>query len=297
MAAALALACGGADQLPTGEAASIQAVLSIERIEDASRGETPSASAIAQFIVLPSDADAHETLDAAGLRRALPERLGCIEAVLGDVVGHTDRAAGTLAATGREQSFPEPLELLEAGEVSIRADGVVTHLALNLFPPSGSASGVIYTTRDQSAGPLPPATSYSISATGSDAIPPLTIQGLAPDALRDVTVGGVPLERSAFATSGQPLDFTWTEGEPADRVYVELSDSDTSILCAFADEDGSGSVPGLLTAKLVPESLVRASVHRVREAARAEESQRSDALVLETMVRFDFELTSVLRVQ
>jgi hypothetical protein len=83
---------------------------------------------------------------------------------------------------------------------------------------------------------------------------------------------------------------------------VELSDSDTSILCAFADEDGSGSVPGLLTAKLVPESLVRASVHRVREAARAEESQRSDALVLETMVletmvRFDFELTSVLRVQ
>jgi hypothetical protein len=112
-----------------------------------------------------------------------------------------------------------------------------------------------------------------------------------------VTIGGVPLERSVSATAGQPLDFTWTEGEPADRVYVELSDSDTSILCAFADEDGSGSVPGPLTAKLVPDSLVRTSVHRVREAARAEESQRADALVLETMVRFDFELTSVLRVQ
>jgi hypothetical protein len=324
-----ALACGGADQAPAGEAASIQAVLSIERLEDVSRSETPTASAMAQFVVLPSDADVHEILDAAGLRTQLPQRAGCVEAALGDVVVHADTAARQAAAahdgssdvrasgpghvpgnTGdqgrardgwlgphREQRFPEQLELLEAGEVSIRADDMLTRLALNLFPPSGSASGVIYTTPDQSAQPLPPATSYAISASGSETIPPLTIRGRAPDSLRDVTIGGFPLGRATTLAAGQPLDFTWTEGEAADRVYVELADAERSILCSFADDDGSGTIPGAFTARLAPESTVRASVHRVRDAVHADEPQRVDGLVLETMVRFDFELTSLLRVE
>jgi hypothetical protein len=178
-------------------------------------------------------------------------------------------------------------------------------LALNLFPPSGSASGVIYTTPDQSAAPLPPDTHYAINATGSEAIPALRIQGQAPSSLRDVTVGGVPLERAAAFTAGQPLDLTWAEGESADRVYIELADLETSILCTFADEDGSGTVPGPLTARLAPDSAVRVSVHRVREAVQAQETrareiqlqERVDALIVEAMVRFDFELTSVLRVE
>jgi hypothetical protein len=310
---AFSLACGGTDQAPVGEAASIQAVLSIERLEDASRGETPTASAMAQFVVLPSDADAHEILDAAGLRTQLPQRTGCIEAALGDVVVRADTAArgprkgspsdqlgGAREAwpgARRDQLFPEQLELLEAGEVSIQADDTVTRLALNLFPPSGSASGVIYTTPDQSPQPLPPDTSYAISATGSDAIPPLMIRGRAPDSLRDVTIGGMPLDRARALSAGQPLDFTWTEGDASDRVYVELADAERSILCSFADDDGSGSIPGTLTARLAPRSTVRASVHRVRDAVRADEPQRVDALVLETMVRFDFELTSLLRVE
>jgi len=277
------VACGGAEPAPADEPASLQAVLSIERVEDASHAETPSASAMAQFVVLPSDADPHESLDAAGLRAQLPERRGCTEA----------GADGALRAADG-QAFPEPLELLEAGDVSIRADGTLTRLALNLFPPSGSASGVIYTTPDQSA-PLPPGASYAIIATGSEAIPPLDIQQDAPSALRDVTIGGVPLERAAALAAGQPLDVTWSEGDVADRIFLELASADGSVLCSFADDEGSGSVPGTLMSKLGSES-VRLAIHRVRENVRAQEAVRTDALVLETRVRFDFELTTTLRI-
>jgi hypothetical protein len=280
----LLAACGGADPVPVDEPASLQAVLSIERMEDAAHASTSSASAMAQFVVLPADANADETLDAAGLRSQLPERRGCSE-VAGDPSART--AAGS-------QVLTEQLELLEAGEVSIQADGTLTRLALNLFPSSGSASGVIYTTPDQSA-PLPPDARYAIRATGSYAIPPLDIQQDAPGALRDVTVGGVPLERATSVSLGQPLDITWAEGEASDRVFVELTGPDAAVVCNFADEDGSGSVPSALTAKLGSDAL-RVAVHRVRESVRSQEPPRAEALILETMVRFDFELTSTLRV-
>lgn len=277
------VACGGAEPAPADEPASLQAVLSIERVEDASRAETSSASAMAQFVVLPSDTDPHESLDAAGLRAQLPDRRGCAEAA----------SDGALRAADG-QVFPEPLELLEAGDVSIRVDGTLTRLALNLFPPSGSASGVIYTTPDQSA-PLPPGASYSIMATGSEAIPPLDIQQDAPGGLRDVTIGGVPLERATALVAGQPLDVTWSEGDVADRIFLELAGSEGSVLCSFADEEGSGSVPGALMTRLGNDS-VRLAIHRVRENVRAQEAMRTDALVLETRVRFDFELTTTLRI-
>ena len=40
----------------------------------------------------------------------------------------------------------------------------------------------------------------------------------------------------------------------------------------------------------------RLAIHRVRENVRAQEALRADALVLETRVRFDFELTTTLRI-
>jgi len=292
VAAALAfVACGGAEPAPADEPASLQAVLSIERLEDASHAASSSASAMAQFVVLPADADAHETLDAAGLRTQLPERRGCSE-VAGDV--------SLRSGAERGQGFREQLELLEAGEVSIQADGMVTRLALNLFPPSGSASGVIYTTPDQSA-PLPPDARYAIVATGSEAIPPLNIQQDAPSALRDVTLGGVPIERAAAIVAGQPLDLTWAEGDPGDRVFLEVASGESSVLCSFADEEGSGSVPGTLTAKLGADlargtDAARVALHRVRETLRSQEPPRADALILETLVRFDFEITRAVRI-
>jgi hypothetical protein len=300
------LGCGGADQLPTDESESVQAVLSIERLEHASQEETSSASAMAQFVVLPTEADAHATLDAAGLRAQLPERTGCVEAL------HAD-PNGRVAAAGL--TFPEPLELLEAGDVSVDADGIVTLLALNVFPPSGSAAGVIYTTPDQSAQPLPPDTNYSIRATGSDGIPPLTIFGRAPGPLHDVTIAGIPLGHSASLRSGLPLDLTWAEGDAADKIYIELTDSERSIVCGFSDDDGAGTVPASFMGRLGSDAVIRLSVHRVREAVEeramdafgsaarepfgsaATETVSLEAVSLQAMVRFDFELISLLRVE
>jgi hypothetical protein len=283
LVASVLIGCGGAEPAPADEPASLQAVLAIERMENASGADSASASAMAQFVVLPADADAHQTLDAAGLRTQLPERRGCTE------------SAPVVAGRERSSVFAEQLELLEAGEVSIEAGEMVTRLALNLFPPSGSASGVVYTTPDRSAA-LPPGLSYAIVATGSDAIPPLAIRQEAPSSLRDVTIGGVPFERATALAAGQPLDFTWAEGEASDRVFVELDGSEGSVLCSFADDDGSGTVPAGLTAKLGNDA-VRVGFHRVRETVGALEPLRPDALIVETMVRFDFELTSTLRLE
>ena len=71
--------------------------------------------------------------------------------------------------------------------------------------------------------------------------------------------------------------------------------TDASVLCSFSDDDGSGSVPGALIAKLGNDGA-RLAIHRVRENVRAQEALRADALVLETRVRFDFELTTTLRI-
>jgi hypothetical protein len=301
--ALLLAACGGADVAQAEGSSSLEAVLSIERIEDAVHGEAPAASAMAQFVILPSDADVDDTLGAAGLRSQLPARNGC-----------ADQAEAALRAHRTGFAQREPLELLEAGEVSIQAGELSTRLALNSFPPSGSASGVVYTTPDQSAAPLPPDEHYAIRATGAGSIPPLSIAGRAPAMIADITVGGVPLERAPQLVAGQPLDLTWAEGTAGDRVVVELTDGETTLLCAFADEDGSGSLPSHLTAQLRPEpgtGSVRLSVRRIREAAQLHqaelhqaelhqpESQQPedgrDGFTLETTVRFDFEVTALLR--
>jgi len=319
-------ACGAADATRADGSASLEAVLSIERLEEAGHSDTPSASAMAQFVILPSDADVHDTLGAAGLRAQLPEHAGCVDLVAADAAATARRAPN-----GLRYSLREPLELLEAGDVSIRAGDMLTRLALNSFPPSGSASGVIYTTPDQSAEPLPPDENYAIRATGSSSIPALSIAGRAPLALADVTVGGQPLERPGTVapdaaldtvgvppppppfqaaplsvTAGQPLDITWGVGTAGDHIYVELADAEHSLACAFLDEDGTGTIPATLTAQLRPDpsSSVRLSVHRVREAVQPDtalEETHPDSpaygLSLETTVRFDFETTAVVRVQ
>jgi hypothetical protein len=262
--------------------------LSIERVEDAARGDEPSGNALAQFVLLPSDADGDETLRAAGLRARLPEQTGC---------NATSAAEGASEQPPRDSSSFEVLELLEAGDVSLRANGTVTHLALNLFPGSGSASGVLYTTPDQSASPLPPNALYTVDVTGSDAIPSLSIEGHSPASLSGVTLSGVPIDEAVAVTSGEPLDMTWTEGASGDRVYVEVADTGTSLLCAFSDRDGSGTIPGHLTALLAPGGSSHLSMRRIRESTGAQEAPNSPGRILETSMRFDFELTAALRIE
>lgn len=306
--AALALtACGAADTEPVDEGARVQALLSVKRIEDASRAEEPRAHALVQFSRLPIEADARTALALAGLQAALPEVDHCFHPPSGE------------PARADADSL-EHIELLEAGDVNIRAERAVSRLALNLFPLSGAASGVLYTTRDQAAAPLPARARYALEASGSETIPALTVAGNAPDALASFTVGGTPLAdlmraddgsaaelaasssvtNSGVITSagrgvvkrGEPLDLTWAEGEAGDQVFVQIFDEQDGFLCGFKDDEGSGSIPAALTSVLQAGSLARISVHRVRELAIVQDDPRVDALL-----RFDFELTSALHVE
>ena len=324
-AALLASACGSAESSAHREPSNLQAVLSIERLEEvrshteepfeagafdeeelAGEQDVARGSALAQFLVLPAAVDPMHTLDWAGLRVNLPEPTRCFD---------PSREGELLEGP----SDAEPLELLAAGDVTVRAAGEQTRLALNFFPPSGAAGGVLYTSRDQSAAPLPVNEVYHIDVSGSDAVPPLSIEGSAPDQLRSVAIAGKPIfaegdlqdEDGAAAgegpvdpiavQSGSELELTWAEGSASDRVFIHLSSDERTVLCAFHDSDGAGTVPGSLTASFVPGSELRIGVHRVREVATAEELSPSaaelvDAVMVETTMRFDFEVAATLRV-
>lgn len=273
-------ACGGADTEPVDESARLQALVSVKRSDDLTHEEEPRAHALVQFARLPLDADARTTLALAGLQTMLPNPEHCFH-------------PPTPEPSRADIDTVEHLELLAAGNVDVRAAGNVSRLALNLFPPSGAASGVLYTTRDQSPEPLPPSALYSIEVTGSEAIPSLRFDGRAPEALTGLALNGVPVEEARAITRGEPLDLTWAEGDPNDQVYVHVSDDEDGFVCGFRDEDGAGTIASALTAVLSPRSTARVSVHRIRELTVAQGDPRVDALL-----RFDFELTtSALRVE
>jgi hypothetical protein len=289
-AAGALTACGAADTEPVDGSARLQALLSVKRIEDAGNAEEARAHALVQFARLPLEADARAALALAGLQTVLPDADHCFHPPSGE------------PSRGDFESL-DHLELLAAGDVNIRAASSVSRLALNLFPLSGAASGVLYTTRDQSAQPLPVGARYALEASGSDSIPAFSVGGSAPDALASFTVGGTPLGELGDTASGdgagragvrrgEPLDLTWSEGAAGDQVFVQISDDQDGFLCGFRDDEGSGTIPSALTSVLAPDSTARISVHRVREVAIVQEEPRLDALL-----RFDFELTSALRVE
>jgi hypothetical protein len=180
------------------------------------------------------------------------------------------------------------IELLEAGNVSLHTSQHQTTLAPRAFPAvTDLVEGVVYTTRDLSAEPLPAGEPYTVRAAGSDAIVPLSVSVQAPAEPTGVTVGGVPIHELSTVSARQPIDITWKVGEPEDMVYVELSaEGVPSAVCAFRDELGAATVPaGTFTAS----SEGRFALHRVRQ-------QPFDASGVESgRVRFDFEVAASVK--
>jgi hypothetical protein len=278
-----AVACGPADVEITSEADQLHTLLSVERTEAAGQEELLSASAMAQFVSLPVDADADDALELIGVGARIPGPDECF-------TSPGEASGASRGATARAEF--DRVELLAAGDVTIRVGDEVTHLALNLVPFSGSASGVLYATRDRAAAPLRPGANYVIDVTGSEYVQPMTLDGAAPPALQNVTVGGVPLDEEILVLNpGEPLDLTWAEGEAGDRVYAHvLGESSSSVICTFRDDAGSGTIPGERTAALLSDTAARISLHRMREIS------VNQTPYLRTLVRFDFEVTSILRV-
>jgi hypothetical protein len=188
---------------------------------------------------------------------------------------------------GRDQAPAAPLahvELLEAGDVALSTAWATTHLAPRAFPTvTDFISGIVYTTRDRAAEPLPPGVTYDVRTTGGLHVPPLTLRVEAPPALEAVTVSGTPLPELSSVATAEPLDLTWAVGAAGDIVYAELSSADgaPTVVCAFRDELGTGTVPA---SAFIGSGEGRVSFHRLRSHSfRVAAIDRGE-------LRFDYEL-------
>jgi hypothetical protein len=244
-----------------------RAVIAVTRSAPAAAPDDARAEAFAGFLRTPAGADAKSALGLAGLRVDLPANGECRKGARAETV-----PAGVTA-----------VELLDAGEVTVAAGGSVTTLAPRAFPTiTDSISGVVYTTRDRAAAPLPAATPYTVAATGGSSLEPLSGFGQAPALLADVTLAGEPFA-SVETASHRDLALTWSAGAHGDRVYVELDASGDATVCSFADDAGRGTLP---VSALPAAGTATVSVHRLRESA------FSDAALAQGALRFDFELSS-----
>ena len=253
------------------ETGSTHAFVSIERRVRIDGTEHLSTGAVAGFVRAPAALDARSVAGLIGLGLDLPEPGQCAQR------GTGRRSEMVLSSIGL-------VELLDAGDVTIEAEGEPTLLAPRAFPTvTDSISGVLYTSRDRSE-PLPAMAPYRLKTSGGSNLPALRAEAFAPGALEQVTVGGLPLEELTEIDVRQPMDLTWAVGEPGDLVYVELAVAgQPTTICSFRDDAGAGTVSG----SLAPAGASgRVGVHRLRSLPfTAEEVDRAE-------LRFDFELSA-----
>lgn len=259
------------DYTSDAETGSTHAFITVDRSVAADGTGSPRAGAIAGFVRMPAEADAHAVLAMVGLGLQLPAP--------GQCTSELDRNTGsrsTLAATGR-------VVFLDAGDVAVdTGDGPMT-LAPRAFPTvTDRISGVMYTTRDRSAEPLPPGVRYVIRTSGGDGVAPVSVEANAPAPLDGITIGGVPLADVRSVPASAPVDVTWNVGAGGDLVYIELAagDGSSTTLCTFKDDVGAGTVPAGAFERTAQGRL---SVHRVRSR------EFTVAGVDQGELRFDFE--------
>ncbi len=273
----VAIGCASPPEYTTDEdQGSTHALIEIQRSrtissDEAAGDQAVRAEALAGFMQVPAALDVGTARVLFGLELGLPEMGQCVTRAL---VHEGDQPVAT----------DEPLELLDVGDVSLVADGRSTTLAPRAFPTiTDLVSGVVYTTRDLSAEPLPAGVQYAVRTAGG-AVSAVDLVGNAPPELAGVTVGGVPLAEVTNLSPTAPIDLTWTVGEAGDVVYVELSaDGTDPSICAFQDDYGVGSIPAGAFAGSGPG---RVSVHRFRGREFASDDIESGEL------RFDFELAA-----
>jgi hypothetical protein len=275
MVAALAVFSGACSVAPTGDIAdtdsgSTHALISVKRSASVNAAEETRAEAFAGFLQAPPYVEPGAVLRLAGLGLALPAIGQCQKAA-------PEAEAG--AAVGR-------VELLEVGEVTLAAGGSVTTLAPRAFPSvTDSISGVVYTTRDRAAGPLPAASAYTVATTGSASLGPISVDVAAPGPLEGFELGGLPLAEVGAIDAGTAIELAWIAGAASDVVYVTFETPSSASTCAFRDADGHGTVP---VSVLPGPSNATVSVHRLRTLPFA------DLGLTRGELRFDFAITAEL---
>jgi len=273
-----AVGCGfeTADDPETAQIEVTHAVVVIERSAEADELDAVKAEAFAGFLNFSAELEPSAVLPIAGLSLDLPAIDAC---------KNLDDDPTATAPEGLVRA-----ELLDAGEVTLAAGGVVTTLAPRAFPNAADGiSGVVYTTRDRAAEPLPAASRYTVATSGSAALDPISVELPAPAALSAVTLMGTPLSDGATVPVARALDLRWNAGAQGDIVYATLETDDTSTLCAFRDDSGRGTLPATALPRAGSASL---TVHRLRAMPFS-----SVGLVGRGELRFDFEISGSVTVE
>jgi hypothetical protein len=255
------------DYTTDADTGSTHALITVERSTTPGALDAPRAQAFAGFVRTPPEVDPNLVMRLAGLGLDLPPIGQCAE-----------------VSRDRDGSVPlRPLtrvDFLDAGDVSIRASNAASTLAPRAFPAvTDLISGVVYTTRDRAADPLPAATRYTVSAEGG-ALGAFSVGVDAPPELEGVQVEGAPLGSLPALSTAHPLVLSWASGAARDLVYAELSTSDRVVRCTLRDDAGGGSIP---QGSLAGTGPGRFALHRVRT------TPFSGSGIAVGEVRFDFQ--------
>jgi hypothetical protein len=230
-AAAFGCSVTPADYNTDALSGSTHGLITVERTQTENSGEAPRATAFAGFVRTPPEVDANAVMRIAGFGLDLPAVGQCAE------LNRDREPSMALSSLGR-------VEFLDAGEVTLRTASTSAALATRAFPAvTDLIAGVVYTTRDRAADPLPADASYALSTSGG-VLKPFNVSANAPALLSAVSVNSTPLAELSQVSPRAAIALAWAPGLSGDLVYVEFSTQDgSSARCTFRDEAGSGTVP------------------------------------------------------
>jgi hypothetical protein len=260
---------------------STRAFLSVERTEvlnaagDATQGVRAHASAY--FMRLQSGADQQGASRLVGEAPTLPPDGQCETVqVLGD-------QGIALASLG-------PVDLVDVGEVVVQAAQTRATLATRAFPNVVDLiSGVVYTTRDRAADPLPDRGDYAFHISGSPVFAEMRLEARAPGGVQGLTVAGLPLRAEPAILPRADLAIAWQPQGPGDLVYAELASAEDGPLervrCALGTS-GRATVAAVFLPRATSQNLAVHLVHRESVTAPGLEAGE---------VRFDLTTTAAVR--
>jgi hypothetical protein len=247
-------ACSG-NVVSTSDASTstLQALLRVERTATVS--DSPSS--------VRSQASAYFLRSQAGADRWMAARLvGAVEML--PAMGQC-QSVTLLGDQGMPLASLGPVDLVDVGEVGLEASPTRATLAARAFPDVvDMVSGVVYTTRDQVADPLPGQGAYTFHVSGSSALPPMTLEARAPGPLESLNVGGYALRSDPITLSREDLTVTWQAPAGGDLVYIELASTEDGPLervrCTFPNE-GRAVISATALPKAAAQSI---AVHLIR---------------------------------
>ncbi|AUX26649.1 hypothetical protein SOCEGT47_072190 [Sorangium cellulosum] len=234
--------------------------------EDAAPGAAAVAGSVtnvsAKFMRLSSATDPELAERLVGSPFDLPSAGSCM--VLSPAAGDEATSLSSLGS----------IELLDAGDVTMKTDSTEMPLAARAFPDVGDlVFGVFYTSRDATSD-LPAPARYAFESSGSGMLDRFAFEADAPAGPEEVRIGDVDLADGVELDAGVSAIVQWRAdedggaGRARDIVYVDVTSArGTAVRCAFRDT-GRGVIPGSLldpsTLGPLPASATLA-VHRTRQ--------------------------------